>query len=68
LKKENTNQRRKRFKSMSSEERINLILKKMKEKNIKVGSGVPYKTYNTDEVRDLIKITNCFPELRSDIK
>mgnify|MGYP001200671471 CR=1 FL=1 len=49
---------------MSSEERINLILKKMKEKNIKVGSGVPHKTYNKDEVRDLIKITNCFPELR----
>ena len=55
------------FKSMNSEQRKELILKKMKMKNIKVGSGVPNKTYykQSKEVNELIRIANCFPELRN---
>ena len=51
---------------MNSEQRKELILKKMKAKNIKVGSGVPNKNYykQSEEVNELIRIANCFPELR----
>ena len=54
------------FKSMNSEQRKELILKKMKAKNIKVGSGIPNKSYHkeSEEVNELIRIANCFPELR----
>ena len=54
------------FRSMTSHQRKELILNKMKAKNIKVGSGVPNKIYfkQSEEVKDLIKIANCFPELR----
>ena len=55
---------RKKFKSMTSRERQELILKKMKAKGIVPGSGVANKTYKNDDVSDLIKIANCFPELR----
>ena len=52
---------------MNSEQRKELILKKMKVKNIKVGSGVPNKSYyrGSEEVNELIRIANCFPELRN---
>ena len=55
------------FRSMTSDQRKKLILEKMKAKNIKVGSGVPNKTYykQSIEVNELIRITNCFPELRN---
>ena len=55
------------FRSMTSDQRKELILKKMKAKNIEVGSGVPHKTYNkqSEEVNELIRIANCFPELRN---
>ena len=55
------------FRSMTSDQRKELILKKMKAKNIKIGSGVPNKTYHkqSKEVNELIKIANCFPELRN---
>ena len=58
------------FRSMTSDQRKELILKKMKAKNIKVGSGVPNKNYQkqSKEVNELIRITNCFPELRNKIK
>ena len=49
---------------MSSSERQELILKKMKEKGIKIGSGITNKKYDNKEVVELIQITNCFPELR----
>jgi len=49
---------------MSSQERKALILKKMKANGIEVGSGVPNRKYSQVEVRDLIRITNRFPELR----
>ena len=58
------------LRSLNSEQRKELILKKMEAKNIKVGSGVPNKTYNkeSEEVNELIRIANCFPELRNKIK
>ena len=51
---------------MTSDQRKKLILEKMKAKKIKVGSGVPNKSYNrqSKEVNELIRIVNCFPELR----
>ena len=36
----------------------------MKAKGIKVGSGVPGKKYENEEVYELIHIVNQFPELR----
>ena len=60
----NKEERTKRFKSMSSSERQELILKKMKKRGIEVGSGVPHKKYDSKEVYELIHIVNCFPELR----
>ena len=55
---------KKKFKSMSTHQRKELILKKMKVKKIEVGSGVLNKNYNSEEVYELIHIANCFPELR----
>ena len=60
----NKEERIKHFKSMSSIERQELILKKMKDKGIEVGSGIPNKKYDIKEVCELIHIANCFPELR----
>ena len=57
-------ERREKYKTMSSQERQELILKKMKAKGIEIGSGVPNKKYDSEEVYDLIHIANCFPELR----
>ena len=57
-------ERREKFKSMSSQQRQELILKKMKAKGIEVGSGVPNKNYDGEEVYELIHIASCFPELR----
>ena len=55
------------FRSLNSDQRKELILEKMKAKNIIVGSGVPNRTYvkQSEEVNELIKIANCFPELRN---
>ena len=55
------------FRSMTSDQRKELILKKMKAKKINVGSGVPNKHYYKEniEVNELISIANCFPELRN---
>ena len=60
----NKEERTKRFKSLSSMQRQELILKKMKERGIEVGSGIPNKKYDSQEVYELIHIANCFPELR----
>jgi len=60
----NKEERTKRFKSMSSMQRQELILKKMKERGIEVGSGIPNKKYDSKEVYELINIANFFPELR----
>ena len=53
---------------MSSMQRQELILKKMKERGIEVGSGIPNKKYDNREVYELIHISNCFPELRKKSK
>ena len=60
----NKEERIKRFKSMSSMQRKELILKKMKERGIELGSGIPNKKYDSKEVYELIHIANYFPELR----
>ena len=60
----NKEERTKRFKSMSSMQRQELILKKMKERGIEVGSGIPNKKYECKEVYELIHIAKYFPELR----
>ena len=60
----NKEERIKRFKSRSSMQRQRLILKKMKERGIEIGSGISNKKYNSREIYELICITNCFPELR----
>ena len=60
----NREERTKKFKSMSSLQRQELILKKMKERGIEVGSGIPNKKYDNKEVYELIHIAKCFPELR----
>ena len=60
----NKEERTKRFKSMTSMQRQELILQKMKERGIEVGSGIPNKKYDSKEVYELIYIANCFPELR----
>ena len=61
----NKEERIKRFKSMSSSQRKELILRKMKALGIKVGSGIPNKKYYSKEVYKLINIANCLPELRN---
>ena len=60
----NKEERTKRFKSMTSTQRQKLILKKMKDRGIEVGSGIPNKKYDSKEVYELIHIVSCFPELR----
>ena len=60
----NKEERTKRFKSMSSMQRQELILKKMKERGKEVGSGIPNKKYDSKEIYELIHIANCVPELR----
>ena len=60
----NKEKRIKKFKSMSSIQRQELILKKMKEKGMELESGIPNKKYESKEVYELIHIANCFPELR----
>ena len=60
----NKEERRKRFNSMTSQQRQELIIKKMKAKGIEVGSGVPNRKYDSEEIYELIHIANCFPELR----
>ena len=60
----NKEERTKRFKSMSSMQRQELILKKMKQRGIEVGSGIPNKKYDSKEVYELIHIANCLSELR----
>ena len=60
----NKEERIKKFKSMTSSQRQELILKKMYERGIEVGSGIPKKKYDCKEVYELIYISSRFPELR----
>ena len=57
-----TEKRKINFKRMSSEERVKLIRKKMKEQGLVEGSGVQGKdltSYDQKEIKDLIKLTSC---------
>ncbi len=61
--KESREERKKRFKSLSSEERKILIGKKLKLQGLTEGSGVREKdqtSYNKKEMIDLILLTRCF--------
>ena len=60
----NKEERIKKFKSMSSMERQELILKKMKERGIEIGSGVPNRKYDNKYVYELNHIVKCCPKLR----
>ena len=60
----NKEERIKKFKSMSSRQRQELIFQKMKERGIEIGSGIPNKKYDSKEVYELIHIANCFTELK----
>ena len=65
---ETPEERKKRFKSMSSDERRALIREKMKIKGLLEGSGVQGKNltfYNQDEVLELIQVTRCFAEMQT---
>ena len=57
-------ERRKRYKAMTSQERQELILKKMKAKGIVMGSGVPNKKYDSQEVYELIFIANFLSKIK----
>ena len=50
---------------MTSQERQELILKKMKAKGIENGSGVPDRNYDSEEVYELMHLANCFPEFKT---
>ena len=66
--KESIEERKKRFKSMSSTQRKALIRAKMKAEGLQEGSGVPGKdlsSYNRDEIWDLIQVTSCFTEMQT---
>ena len=66
--KESNEERKERFKAMSSTERKALIRAKMKAKGLQEGSGVQGKdlsSYDRDEIWDLIQVTSCFPEMQT---
>ena len=48
---------------MSSSQRQELILKKMKAKRIELWSRIPKKKYDNKQIYELIHIANGFPEL-----
>ena len=50
----NKEKRIKKFKSMSSIQRKELIFKKMKERGIELGSWIPNKKYDSKEAYELI--------------
>ena len=65
---EGSNNRKERFKAMSSAERKLLIRAKMEAEGLEEGSGVPGKdlsSYDRNEIWDLIQVTRCFPEMQT---
>ena len=59
---ESPEERSKRFKELSSEERKRLIRKKLKAQYLTEGSGVIAKdqsSYDKEEMIDLIRLTSC---------
>ena len=64
---ESPEERKKRFKSLSSAERKMLIRKKLELQGLKEGSGVREKdqsSYDKEEMIDLILLTRCFQKNR----
>ena len=60
---ESREERKKRFKSLSSEERKKLIRKKLELQGLTEGSGVREEdksSYDKEELIDLILLTRCF--------
>ena len=60
---ESSEERKKRFKSLSSAERKKLIRKKLELQGLTEGSGVKEKdqsAYDKEEIIDLILLTRCF--------
>ena len=60
---ESREERKKRFKNLSSAERKMLIRKKLELQGLKEGSGVREKdqsSYDKEEMMDLILLTRCF--------
>ena len=60
---ESREERKKRFKILSSEERKILIRKKLELQGLKEGSGVreeDQSSYDKEEMIDLILLTRCF--------
>jgi len=60
---ESREDRKKRFKSLSSEERKILIRKKLDQQGLTEGSGVREKdqsSYDKEEMINLILLTRCF--------
>ena len=60
---ESREERKKRFKSLSSEERKKLIRKKLELQGLTEGSGVreeDQSSYDKEEMIDLILLTRCF--------
>ena len=53
---------------MTTDQRQEWILKKMKDKGIEVGTGVPDKKYESEEVYELIHLVNRIPEIREKSK
>ena len=62
-KNESPDERKKRFKSLSSGERKKLIREKLKKQGLKEGSGVSgniQSSYDKEEIMDLILLTKLF--------
>ena len=60
---ESREERKKRFKRLSSEERKKLIRKKLELQGLREGSGVreeDQSSYDKEEMTDLILLTRCF--------
>ena len=60
---ESREERKKRFKNLSSAERKKMIRKKLELQGLKEGSGVRGKdqsSYDKEEMIDLILLTRCF--------
>ena len=60
---ESREERKKRFKSLSSEERKKLIRKKLEQQVLTEGRGVreeDQSSYDKEEMTDLILLTRCF--------
>ena len=66
--KESHEERKERFKAMSTVDRKALIRAKMKAEGLQEGSGVPGKdlsSYDQDEIWDLIQVTSCLTEMQT---